>query len=90
MSASKPSVIDGRQYVNTKTVSEATGLTEDWIRELSRQGTIPCRKIGSRWKYNVEDVFSAIQRSSPYALSKAKNMTQITSGKELDELCEGI
>lgn len=88
MAASKPSIIDGRQYVNTKMVSEATGLTEDWIRELSRQGTIPCRKIGSRWKYNVEDVFSAIQRSTPYALSSAKPQTK--PGNELDELCEGI
>ena len=44
------------RLVSSNVVADMTGWTPDTIRRMARQGRIPARRVGQRYRFNVEEI----------------------------------
>ena len=44
------------RLVSSNVIADMTGWTPDTIRRMARQGRIPARRVGQRYRFNVEEI----------------------------------
>lgn len=84
----KSVMIFGRQYVNTEECAKALGLSITYLREMARAGKIPVMKVGARWRYNVDEVFRAMDTNLQYDSVRATAIAKVVISSE--DICDGI
>lgn len=47
-------------WVGAGEVAEHLSVTEFWVREMARNGSIPATKIGAYWRFRISDVDEAM------------------------------
>ena len=47
---------DAEQLVDASTVAQQAGVTRSAVYKLCERGTIPCVRIGSRWRFRPSEL----------------------------------
>lgn len=79
----KEVIIDGKKFVNSEEAAKALGFSITHLRDMARAGSIPCLKVGSRWRYNVADVFNRLEKHVQL------NALRVAPKVE-EDICDGI
>jgi excisionase family DNA binding protein len=53
--------MEKEKYLNTREVAERLSMTQDYLRELLREGKIKGIKIGKRWKIKESELKKIIE-----------------------------
>lgn len=54
------SAIAREPWVGAAVVAKHLAVTEFWVREMARNGSIPATKIGAYWRFRISDVDDAM------------------------------
>lgn len=54
---------NGRALANDKQFAALLGMSDRWVREETRYGRIPCRRLGDRVRYLLPDDLDAYLNS---------------------------
>lgn len=44
------------RLISSNAVADMTGWSPDTIRRMARQGRIPARRVGARYRFNVDEI----------------------------------
>ena len=53
------------QLVSARTLADHLELTEETVRVLARQGTIPSIKVGWNVRFRLSDVINSLEENKP-------------------------
>lgn len=63
--------------LTAKELGKELSLNPQYVRDLARLGTIPAKKIGSSWRFDLDKVEEQLERNA--ALAVQRSMISSTS-----------
>lgn len=60
------------KYYTVKELSKELSLNPQYIRDLARMGAIPAKKIGSMWRFDLEEVDQKLSQNGVLAVQNAR------------------
>ena len=68
------------QNLTSKELGQELSLNPQYVRDLARLGTIPAKKIGAAWRFDLDKVEAQLERNA--AIAVQRSMISSTSTDE--------
>jgi excisionase family DNA binding protein len=67
------------RYLSAGQLAKELGLNTQYVRDLARLGLIPARKIGSSWRFSLEEVDDKLKQNAAQAVERSMLASNTTN-----------